>query len=46
MDIDTSPSTTPGDASARRPAKTLLIAVLWCVAAFCLYAVNAVSAVT
>ncbi|MFI4930434.1 MAG: hypothetical protein ACHP83_09355 [Burkholderiales bacterium] len=46
MDIDTSPSATPGDASARRPVKTLLIAVLWCVATLCLYAVNAVNAVT
>ncbi len=46
MDIDTNRLTPSGDAPAPRPAKTLLVAVLWGVVAICLYAANAVNALT
>jgi hypothetical protein len=46
MDIQANRPATPVDAPAPRPAKTLLVAVLWCVVALCLYAANTVNALT
>ena len=43
MDFDLTKPPTPDDSPTPRPAKTVFLAVLWCVGAICLFALNAVS---
>jgi hypothetical protein len=45
MDIESKTPASPVDTPAPHPARTLLIAVLWCVVALSLYAANTVNAV-
>jgi len=46
MDIDLTKPPAPDDSPTPRPVKTMLLALLWCVGAICLFALNAVSTVS